>query len=778
MLYNLSNKRFKHFWFALMYVAFLLVGIIYSCTLFTHSNPKTKTWQDVANYDFELLNRTFADGILTNTYGISTPEQLAGVFNDKFPGIGGGTIIKPPDLGDIGDIIDKPPIIVGPGAGGIEIGGSGDTSIVDLDDIQKVDNVYTLLNDIDLTEKNYTWEILDTFSGKFNGNYHTIKGLTIKESVESVGMVGELSSGGEIKNLYLDDVVISNETSSSKTTYTGAIAGKNNGIIQNVHVIDGSVGGHSGSNDTRYVGGIVGYNNSNGEIRACSNGASISKGNYIGGISGYNNGTIGGSSDNKSFACFNYGQISSVFTNNVSYSGGITGYSTKSISLCYNSGQILNNDYMARNTYAGGIVGYTTGAIDQCANVGTIVSGIDKYITGYYNGQPQYSDSKVQTSYAGGIAGRTSSSISWCYNNANITAEAVISSPYIVDNINSDNEILGKISPSEQFILDKYVNKNRGLPDTKTTDWWQNFYEKGVSFTLGSMFEIEVDYNHSYIERKFTDFYSIFRNNEFSIVESHKNAYAGGIVGSSSGNVNGCISYDCTIKGGYKLEEYKREVIIYVGGPSVHYIEGENDYKKQSVSFSSYEQYADGINGNLSVTNLNCLSNASVVVPQELKDDITKISVEGDDTKTIFTETYVNNKVYLLPSSRYKNSSIYYNQQDVIINGNSYYDPLYDLYIYGYEYHETSGNVVFFTPYDIWVRDRSGRLYKCAFYIYGYSEKPDDIYKENLSELVVFDFNNTEIKKIGSNKYGSITQYEGDYYIEKNGKLTLKNLYW
>ena len=569
MLYNLSNKRFKHFWFALMYVAFLLVGIIYSCTLFTHSNPKTETWQDVANYDFELLNRTFADGILTNTYGISTPEQLAGVFNDKFPGIGGGTIIKPPDLGDIGDIIDRPPIIVGPGAGGIEIGGSGDTSIVDLDDIQKVDNVYTLLNDIDLTEKNYTWEILDTFSGKFNGNYHTIKGLTIKESVEAVGMVGELSSGGEIKNLFLDDVDISNETSSSKTTYTGTVSGINNGTIYNVHVTSGTVVGHSKSGDTRYVGGIVGYNDTDGKIRTCSNRALIMNGNYIGGISGYNIGTIGGSSNDNTYACFNYGTITNAFSTGSSYAGGITGYSTKSISLCYNSGSITNNDYSTKRPYAGGIVGRTSGAIDQCANVGTIVSGIDKYTSGYFNGQPQFSDSKVEKSYSGGIAGYASASISNCYNTGYVSANA----KNTITN-GTQNKASSDVNKYKQF----HLNNNAGVD---------------------SYMQI---FNYEYKD------VGNVHNDDYYRDTTNIPAYAGGIVGYGTGKCSSCYNQG-GISGGYNKVEY-RDVVTVEWWYNALWPAGKDEraYAVFYVEFKD-EIYYSGINGKRDENTEKCYTN-------------------------------------------------------------------------------------------------------------------------------------------------------------------------
>lgn len=80
MIYT-KYKSFKSFYFVVMYIAFIVVSIVYTAQLFTVYHPKLTTWQDVASYDFELVDQIYEDGTLTNTYGISSPEQLAGVFS-------------------------------------------------------------------------------------------------------------------------------------------------------------------------------------------------------------------------------------------------------------------------------------------------------------------------------------------------------------------------------------------------------------------------------------------------------------------------------------------------------------------------------------------------------------------------------------------------------------------------------------------------------------------------------------------------------------------------
>lgn len=118
-----------------------------------------------------------------------------------------------------------------------------------------------LENDIDMTGE--TWEPIETYSGTFNGNGHTISNLTINTtSTRSAfgtltGFIGTLN-GGTVKNLTLRNVNITGKS------YTGAIVGSCiNGSYIYCCQVTGKVKG------TSSVGGIVGYSN-RGKIIACS----------------------------------------------------------------------------------------------------------------------------------------------------------------------------------------------------------------------------------------------------------------------------------------------------------------------------------------------------------------------------------------------------------------------------------------------------------------------------------------------------------------------------
>ena len=138
------------------------------------------------------------------------------------------------------------------------------------------------------------------FKGTFDGNGHTIKGLTLTADqffdpdnpnihyttenyvnydsdgngsgytyVAGYGLFANIEKGGVVKNLILEDVNVDIEVStadiSSSTTYNaaGAIAGINAGTIENCVVKSGSVkihGDGSRSGVNRVAGGVVGWN--------------------------------------------------------------------------------------------------------------------------------------------------------------------------------------------------------------------------------------------------------------------------------------------------------------------------------------------------------------------------------------------------------------------------------------------------------------------------------------------------------------------------------------
>lgn len=119
---------------------------------------------------------------------------------------------------------------------------------------------YGLVNN--LTPANFNYSIygsnwspigdLDSFSGSFNGNGHSISGLTINSPGSSyLGLFRQLS--GDVLNLGLLNINING------SSYVGGITGlQQNGTIDNVYT-SGIITGSS------YVGGLVGYQDG-GEI--------------------------------------------------------------------------------------------------------------------------------------------------------------------------------------------------------------------------------------------------------------------------------------------------------------------------------------------------------------------------------------------------------------------------------------------------------------------------------------------------------------------------------
>ena len=116
------------------------------------------------------------------------------------------------------------------------------------------------------------------FTGQYNGNGHTISGLTIHQpSTGNIGLFG-CTSGATISNLGLTNAIITGGG------YTGAIIG--NAVSSNLSnsYCKGTV---SGSSD--YVGGLVGWFNGNStSISGCYFSGSVSGASFVGGIAGQN----------------------------------------------------------------------------------------------------------------------------------------------------------------------------------------------------------------------------------------------------------------------------------------------------------------------------------------------------------------------------------------------------------------------------------------------------------------------------------------------------------
>lgn len=149
---------------------------------------------------------------------------------------------------------------------------------------------YRMTADVDLSAYG-NWAPIGSedipFRGTFEGNYHTIRNLTITNATQEYqGLFGWAK--GIIQNVLVSNANIS-------VTYpnaaVGTIVGRNDGIVQNCAMLGGSVRGNV------YVGGIVGCNTSMsmsmGTVQNCyATGSVTGTGESAGGIVGGNGGMV------------------------------------------------------------------------------------------------------------------------------------------------------------------------------------------------------------------------------------------------------------------------------------------------------------------------------------------------------------------------------------------------------------------------------------------------------------------------------------------------------
>ena len=168
------------------------------------------------------------------------------------------------------------------------------------------------------------------FSGTFDGNGKTIRGLCLNESgADYQGLFG-----------YMDGSTV------KKLNVSGSVVGR------------------------RYIGGIVGRAE-NASIENCVNSGAISGTSYIGGIVGFSQVT-------EVINCSNSGAVSTAGSN----AGGIAGRNEGSVENCYNRGSVAG-------MYCGGIIGYNYSGTENCYNTGTVTGSSSGGVAGYcyYIGQ-------------------------------------------------------------------------------------------------------------------------------------------------------------------------------------------------------------------------------------------------------------------------------------------------------------------------------------------------------------------------------------------------------
>lgn len=233
---------------------------------------------------------------------------------------------------------------------------------------QSLTENYMLTTDLDF--KNETgFQITGTFSGKLNGDGHTIKNIRI-DSGE--GMFATLT--GTVSDLYVEDYIETN-----RAAYGGFISyASTNSTVDNVHLKNVNVAG------TSHLGGLIGYANSS-MVTNCS------------------------------VTDFKVNNVQDTIDIRV---GGLIGYSVSTIiSHCYAQDVDLELEDPNVVYAAGGLIGeLSSGTLDSAYATGTIhtsfqeVGGITGRNSGYISNVYTNVDIYSQQDFLGGIAGFSSNS--------------------------------------------------------------------------------------------------------------------------------------------------------------------------------------------------------------------------------------------------------------------------------------------------------------------------------------------------------------------------------
>lgn len=276
------------------------------------------------------------------------------------------------------------------------------TSLADWKLINQIPNQnYILETDLDFLGAANSYVVNNTFSGKLNGNGHTIKNVSISSAN---AMFNNLT--GTIENLYIE-----NYSKTNYTSYGGFIyQASSNAVIDNVHMTHVSVSANS------YLGGIVGYGNNitikNSSVTEFSNVTTANREDIrIGALAGY---LINSLVQNSFAQDVDIRILDSVSTYGV---GGLVGqFGSGTAENVYATGNIRCN-----SAYVGGIIGYGNVRILNAWSYVDIVTELD---------------------FVGGIVGRSDST--------NISSTLAIGAIFSNYNGSYIHRISGSSLPSSQ----------------------------------------------------------------------------------------------------------------------------------------------------------------------------------------------------------------------------------------------------------------------------------------------------------------------------------------
>ncbi len=232
-----------------------------------------------------------------------------------------------------------------------------------------------LTGDIDLEEAEFT--PIPLFSGTFDGQGHSIRGLSVTADASAVGLFRQILPGAVVENLQVSGQLLPG----GEADGIGGIAGLNRGLIRNC-TFSGAIAG------CRRVGGICGVNGPEGQVESCAAEGTVTGQHQVGGIVGENQGQV--------TECVNRAAITPEL---VQLSVTQLPDLTEAASALVNGG--VSADDVLDITDLGGVVGYSSGLLRKCMNEGTV----GRLHVGYN---------------VGGVAGRQSGAVEGCLNSGKV----------------------------------------------------------------------------------------------------------------------------------------------------------------------------------------------------------------------------------------------------------------------------------------------------------------------------------------------------------------------
>lgn len=278
---------------------------------------------------------------------------------------------------------------------------------------------YRLTADLDLNGKSFNGigSVSKPFTGKFDGQGHTVKNVTVN-GTDNVGFFNVIK-GATITNLTLDSVTVSGRENVGGLVGHAQVYLNSNDLSKNVANLIGNCTVSGTVSGSVSVGGLVGLNdgtsdsktgfsiassvnNSHANVAVTGTGSGTEANQKIGGLVGENGGTVTDSSATGDvqgetmvggLAGRNRGSIYRSHAEGEvegdSNVGGFVGLTDGTIEKCYSLGAVFGSN----NT--GGFAGKITGTVDTAMSAGRVNGETRMRSTGYIGGFAGYLEGKL-----------------------------------------------------------------------------------------------------------------------------------------------------------------------------------------------------------------------------------------------------------------------------------------------------------------------------------------------------------------------------------------------